>query len=162
MKRILLSIFLCMVLIAIPSGKAEAEETDVKDEAILVGEISEQEAEEILEENEGNILVLYSNVNCKLIAKKDKGMLKVVYTVKYMPSGSNAKISPLSIYMKNGLSWTRVATTSKSKSNTTCMTGGFNFRITKFNTSYRGEATFHVEKNGKTSKYYSKSNTVAF
>lgn len=159
-NKILLLVVTMAVMVAMLPGKGvKAQETN--QEEVLVSELSKQEVEEMLEEGSGGI-ELYSTPSCRLLLKKDKGMVKIIYTVTALDTSANIKLSPLALKQKSGLSWKTVFSRSPYKNNTKLFSGGYCYRNPSFNVTYKAEANFYITKGGKTTRYYRSSNTLTY
>lgn len=152
-------IILMFIMIAIPKNFVEAQEAG--QEEVLTNELSEQEVKEILEEESQNIQ-LFSSPTLKLILKKDKGMVKIAYSVSGLPSKSNVKLSPLVLKKKSGVSWKSIVSWSPYKNNVTTFSGGYCYMNPSLNTTYKAYANFDVTRNGNKNRYYKTSNTITF
>lgn len=159
-KYITILIFIVVLVVPI---KLQASKTNAypEDECILI-EMDENEAAAIINESEHNIIYYSAEPACRLAIKKDKGMVKVAYSIKQAEVAAKIGLNPVKLQKKNQGKWQDISGKSPYKQNSRYYTGGFIYRNPSLGNIYRSIGNFYTTNKGKTNKYYRATNVLNF
>lgn len=158
-----ITIFMLLVVISVTPIKLQAADINSHlDEEDLFIEMNENEAVAILNNSEQGICFYSSGPTCKLAIEKDKGMVKVAYSIKQAEKIEKIGLDPVKLQKKKQGKWQDIYAKSPYKQNSSYYVGGFIYRNPAPGNTYKSIANFYTTNKGKTNKYYRATNILNF